>query len=136
VTAEANVEIVRRIYEDGLIDRDHEQLLALFAPDVEYVNPPEAVDSGIRRGKAEVAQALHNLSESFEAYRHVLRELYHAGDAVVALVDFCARARGSEAEIVQQEAHTWNFRDGMIVRHEWSRDPDGALSAVGLERLP
>jgi ketosteroid isomerase-like protein len=135
VTAQGNVEIVRRIYEEGLFDRDHDQLLALSAPDVEYVNPAEAVDPGIRRGKAEVAQALRNLSESFEAYRHVLRELYDAGPAVVALVDFCARARGSKAEVVQQEAHTWTFRDGMIVRHEWSRDLDGALSAVGLKRL-
>jgi hypothetical protein len=50
---EANVEVVRRIYEDGLFDLDHERLLALTAPEVEA--------------------------------RHELRELYDAGDAVVAL---------------------------------------------------
>jgi ketosteroid isomerase-like protein len=133
VNAEGNVEVVRRIYEDGLFDRDHEQLLALSAPEVEYVNPADSVDPGIRRGREEVARALRNLSESFETYRNVLREVYDAGEAVVALVDFCARARGSKAEIVQEEAHTWTFRDGMIVRLEWSRDLDVALSAVGLE---
>lgn len=99
------------------------------------MNPPEAVDSGVRRGREEVAQALRNISESFEASRHELRELYEAGDSVVALVDFCARARGSHAEIVQEEAHTWTFRDGLIVRYEWSRNLDAALAAVGLEPL-
>jgi ketosteroid isomerase-like protein len=99
------------------------------------VNPPEAVDPGIRRGRDEVAQALRNIADSFEGYRHELHELYEAGDSVVALVDFCARARGGSTEVVQREAHTWTFRDGLIVRYEWSRDPDAALAAVGLERL-
>ena len=96
------------------------------------MNPPEAVDPGVRRGREEVAQALRNISESFDAYRHELRKLYAAGDAVVALVDFHARARGSSTEIVQEEAHTWTFRDGEIVRYEWCRDLDAALAAVGL----
>jgi ketosteroid isomerase-like protein len=135
LSAEGNVDVVRRIYEGGLIDRHPEQLLELLDPEVEYVNPPEAVDPGIRRGRAEVAQAFRNIAESFEAYRHELRELYDAGDAVVALVSFCTRGRGSQVELVQEEAHTWTFRDGMIVRHEWGRDLDAALSAVGLERL-
>jgi hypothetical protein len=43
VPGDANVEVVRRIYEDGLFHLDHERLLALTAPEVEYVNPPEAV---------------------------------------------------------------------------------------------
>jgi ketosteroid isomerase-like protein len=135
MTPAGNAEIVRQIYETGLIDRDHDRLLALTDPEVEYVNPPEAVDPGIRRGKAEVAQALRNISSSFDAYRHELREVYDAGDAVVALVDFCTRSRGSEVEIVQEEAHTWTFREGRIVRHEWCRDLAAALEAVGLEPL-
>jgi ketosteroid isomerase-like protein len=135
VRAEGNAEIVRRIYEDGIFDGDPEQLLALTDPEVEYVNPPEAVDPGVRKGRAEVAVALRNLSAHFDAYRHELRDLYDAGDTVVAVVDFCARSRGSEIEIVQEEAHTWTFEDGRVVRHEWGRDIDAALEAVGLEPL-
>ena len=53
------MEIVRRIYGEGLIDRDPKRLVDHFAtPDIEYVNPPEAVDPGIRRGRAEVRLAL------------------------------------------------------------------------------
>jgi hypothetical protein len=38
-----NVELVRRVYESGLFDRDPEELLRLATPGIEYVNPPYAV---------------------------------------------------------------------------------------------
>jgi ketosteroid isomerase-like protein len=135
VRAEGNAEVVRRIYEDGIFDRDLEQLLALTDPEIEYVNPPEAVDPGIRRGRSEVARALRNISAHFDAYRHELRQLHDAGNSVVAVVDFRTRSRGSEVELVQQEAHTWTFEGGRVVRYEWGRDVDAALEAVGLEPL-
>ncbi len=128
--SQENVEIVRRIYQDGLFDHQPERVLALAAPDMEYVNPPEAVDAGVRRGTAEVARAFKNLSESFDAYRHELHELFDAGDSVVAWVSFCTRSGGSETEVVQEEAHTWTLRGGRVVRFEWGRDLKAALEAA------
>jgi ketosteroid isomerase-like protein len=96
------------------------------------VNPPEAVDPGIRRGTAEVAGAFRNLSESFDSFRHELHELFDAGDSVVASVSFCTRSGGSETEVTQQEAHTWTFRAGKVARFEWGRDLDRALESAGL----
>ena len=126
-----NVEIVRRIYDEGLIDGSPESLLEVVSPDIEYVNPPEAVDPGIRRGRADVVTALRNAAEFFDSSRHELRELFDRGDTVVAAVTFHARSRGSETEIVQEEAHTWTFRDGRILRFEWGRDLAQALEAAG-----
>ena len=127
-----NVELVRRIYEDGSFDRDPERVVHEFAAaDIEYINPPEAVESGVRRGRTEVAAALRNSSELFESARHELRELFDGGDAVVAAVSFRTRGRGSGVELVQEEAHTWTFRDGRIVRFEWGRDLGAALAAAG-----
>jgi ketosteroid isomerase-like protein len=131
--SEENVEMVRRIYAEGLIDRDPERLLDEFAtPDTEFVNPPEAVEPGIRRGRVEVAQALRSAHESFDSYRHELRDLFDCGDAVVAAVSFHARGRGSESEVVQEEVHTWTLRERRIVRFEWGRDLEKALEAAGL----
>jgi ketosteroid isomerase-like protein len=128
-----NVELVRRIYEDGLLDRDPERVVREFAiSDIEYVNPPEAVEPGIRRGSAEVVQALRNSSELFDSARHDLHELFDGGDAVVAAVSFRTRSRRSGIELVQQEAHTWTLRDGRIMRFEWGRDLRAALEAAGL----
>lgn len=79
-----NVEFVRHIYESGLFDRDPDELLQLATPDVEYVNPPYAVEPGVRRGLVAVAQAMRRFAEVWETSSHELRELYDCGDAVVA----------------------------------------------------
>ena len=130
--SQENLELVRRIYEEGLFDRDPERVVHQFAtPDIEYVNPPEAVEPGIRRGRAEVVAALRNSSELFDSSRHELHELFDRGDAVVAAVSFWTRSRRSGIELVQEEAHTWTLRDGRIVRLEWGRDLGAAVEAAG-----
>ena len=131
--SQENAELVRRIYSAGLFDGDPDQIIHEFAtPEIEYINPPEAVEPGIRRGRAQVVQALQDSREVFESARHELRELFDCGDVVVAAVSFCTRSRGSVAELVQEEAHTWTFRDGRVVRFEWGRDLRAALEAAGL----
>ena len=127
-----NVEIVRRMYEEDIFDRDVDRLLDEFAtPEIEYVNPPEAVDPGVRHGRAEVAQARGNAPAAFESWRHELHELFDCGESVVAAVSFHARSRTSGVEVAQEEAHTWTLRDGKIVRFEWGRDLQTALEAAG-----
>jgi hypothetical protein len=41
-----------------MMDRDPEELLQLATSDIEYVNPPYAVEPGVRRGPVAVAQAM------------------------------------------------------------------------------
>jgi len=127
------VALVRRIYTAGLIYRDPEGLVdELGTPDIEYVNPPYAVEPGIRRGPAEVARALRRAHELFAAPRYVIKELFDGGDIVVADLTFYVHGRGSETEAVQEEMHTWTLRDGRIARFEWGRDREMALEAAGL----
>jgi ketosteroid isomerase-like protein len=129
--SEENVETVRRIYTEGLIDRDPKRFLDDFAtPDIEYVNPPEAVDPGIRRGRAEVNLALRRARQSSASYRHELHELFDLGDTVVAAVSRHA-GRPSSTEI-QEEAHTWTLRDGKVVRFERGPNLETALEAAAL----
>ena len=128
--SQQNVEMVRHVYESGLIDRDPEELLELATPDVEYVNPPYAVEPGVRRGVAAVAQAMRRFAEVWEESRHELRELYDCGDIVVAAVSWHIRSRKSQHELVNQEAHTWTLREGRIARFEWGQDLGKALEAA------
>jgi ketosteroid isomerase-like protein len=130
-----NVEIVRRIYTEGLIDRDPKRLVDRFATsDIEYVDPPDDVDPGSRRGRTDVMLALRRARQSFSEYQHELHELFDAGDTVVAAVSFHGTARHrSKSEVIQkEEAHVWTFRDGKIVRFENGRDLKDALEAAGL----
>ena len=50
-----------------------------------------------------------------------------------AAVSWYTRSRGSESELVQEEAHSWSLRDGRIARFEWGKDLRTALEAAGLE---
>jgi ketosteroid isomerase-like protein len=130
--SQQNVEIVRRIYEQGMFGQDPGRLLDLATPDIEYVNPPDAIEPGVRRGRAEVARAVQNAHEFLDSPRYELHELFDYGDTVVAALSFYGRSRGSDNEIVQEEAHTWTLRDGRIARIEWGRDLGTALEAAGL----
>lgn len=132
--ARENVEIVRRAYEDGWYDKEPQQLFARMHSDAEFVNPVEAVESGSRSGVAEIAKALRGIEEGFDESRHELRRLYGTGDVLVADVVFVARSRGSKIDVVQDEAHTWTFREGKIARFEWGRNLAAALEAAGLGR--
>lgn len=129
--SQENVEAVRRIYDDGLIDRDPQLwLLELATPDIEYVNPPNAVEPGVRRGPAEVVRAMRGFSEVWEESRHELHELFDCGDAVVASVTWYTRSHESEKELTQEEAQTWTLREGRIARFEWGQDLAKALAVA------
>ena len=131
--SQENVEIVRHVYESGLIDRDPEELMRLATPDIEYVNPPYAVEPGVRHGLAAVAEAMRRFAEVWEESHHELRELYDCGDVVVAAVGWHVRGRGSERELVNDEAHTWTLREGRLARFEWGQDLGKALEAAALQ---
>jgi len=135
--SEDNVEIVRRIYSEGLIDRDPKRLVDHFAaPDVEYVDPPDDVDPGSRRGRTEVLLALRRARQLFVEYEHELGELFDGGDTVVAAVSLHAKAkRGSKLEVIdEEEAHIWTLRDGKVIRFENGRELKDALEAAGLSK--
>ena len=129
--SQENVELVRRIYDEGLIDQDPAWLLDLATPDIEYVNPPYAVEPGVRRGPAEVVRAMRGFAEVWDESRHELHELVDCGDTVVAAVSWYTRSRESENELNQEEAHSWTLREGRIARFEWGRDLKAALEAAG-----
>ena len=125
-------ETVRGFYEDGTFDNHPERLFALADPEIELVNPAEAVETGTRRGLADVERAWLNSREGFDESRHELRDLHGTEDVIVAEVRSVTRSGGSEIELTQDEVHSWTFRDGRIVRFEWGRDLGVALDAAGL----
>ena len=92
--AQENVDLVRRIYADGLLDNLDGQGELLRLGLQEYVNPPDAVDPGVRRGEA-VAEALSSLTRAFDRPEHRLRRTYDAGSAIVADVTYCGRGAAS-----------------------------------------
>ena len=126
-----NLDIVRRIYEvwgeegspvsSGLLD-----------PEIEWVNPPEAVEPGTRRGIEEFATAARTVADTFEEVGVEIERLMDAGERVVVIATLRGRGRGSGADVERRQGYVWTIREGKAVRFEWFNDPAKAMEAAGL----
>jgi hypothetical protein len=58
----------------------------LLAPEVEWVNPPEAVEPGIRRGTEAFDAAARRVGDIFRAVRMEIQEYREAGERALAAV--------------------------------------------------
>ena len=100
----------------------------LIAPDLEYVNPPYAVESGTRRSRSMLAK----VREVYPDFRLEPERFVDAGEDVVVI----GTARGTAARGVEaqwRQGYVWTVRDGRAIRFRWFNDPKEALEAVGLE---
>ena len=123
--SQANVEVVRSIYE--LWSRQ-ESARHLIDPQLEYVNPSYAVESGTQRGRS----TLGKVREVYPDFRVDPERFLDAGEDVVVI----GIARGTSASGVQaqwRQGYVWTIRDGRAVRFRWFNNPDEALEAVGLQ---
>jgi uncharacterized protein len=121
--SQENVELVRSIYARWA---KHESARDLIDPDIEYVNPPYAVESGTRHGR----EALGKVREVFPDFRVEPERFVDAGDEVVVI----GTARGTAASGVEaqwRQGYVWTVRDGRAIRFRWFNDPDEALGSVG-----
>jgi ketosteroid isomerase-like protein len=121
-----NVELVGRIY--ALWDRG-ESARELIDRDLEYVNPPNAVESGVRFGRKSLAA----IRDVYPDFRFEPERFVDAGDEVVVTgVAHGTTSSGLEAQ--WRQGYVWTIRDGRAVRFRWFNDPAEALEAVGLKR--
>jgi ketosteroid isomerase-like protein len=122
--SEQNVEIVRAIYTRWSKD---ESARHLIDPDVEYVNPPYAVESGVRHGRT----ALGKIRDVYPDFRVEPERFIDAGEDVVVI----GVARGTSASGVEakwRQGYVWTVQDGKAIRFRWFNQPSEALGAVGL----
>jgi ketosteroid isomerase-like protein len=122
--SEENVAVVRAIYEawEQRASTDH-----LVAPDLEYVNPPYAVEGGTVRDR----RALGRVLDVYSDFRIEDKQFIDAGDDVVVI----GLARGTGASGVRielRQGYIWTIEAGRAVRFRWFNDPDEALRAAGL----
>jgi ketosteroid isomerase-like protein len=122
--SDENLELVRAIYRlwDEGGSTSH-----LIDPDLEYVNPPYAVESGTRRDR----RTLTKIREVYPDFRVEPERFVDAGEEIVVI----GTARGTSASGVEaqwRQGYVWTVRDGRAVRFRWFNRPSEALEAVGL----
>ena len=129
--SDENVEIVRSFYRAWARD-DFPGPAELMDPEIEYINPPGAVEPGTRRGLAAFRKAVEKVFEGWEAWEMEPEEFKAVGDQVVVVLSYKARGRKSGAQIEGRESALWTVRDGKVLRYAWFRDPAEAADAAGL----
>jgi ketosteroid isomerase-like protein len=123
---EENVALVRGMYDAWLRG---ESARRWIAADLEYVNPPDAVEAGTVRGR----RRLGAWRDAYDLFRIEPERIEAVGpEDVVVVAKVTIRGRGSQAEVVTEQGYVWTIRDGQAVRFRWFRDPAEALDEVGL----
>ena len=124
------MEIVKRIY--AAWDGGSPLSSGLLAEEIEWVNPNEAVEPGIRRGVAAFGEAAESVTATFEGARVHFEKFIDAGEKVVVIGTLRGIGQGSGMEIGAQQGYVWTIRDGKAVRFEWFNDPSKAFESAGL----
>jgi ketosteroid isomerase-like protein len=124
-----NVEVVLAYY-DALNAGDVERAMSLCDPKVEYVNPDDAAEPGIRRGAAQYRKVLEGLPVTFADYHCDVRSITSRGDQVLVVEESSGRGRVSEVPFAAIHGHLFTLRDGLIVRFAWFRDVEEMRSAA------
>jgi ketosteroid isomerase-like protein len=104
----------------------------LMDPEVEYVNPPYAVEPGTRRGYDGFALAAGSIHAVYPDRRLVPLEFHDAGDRVAVRARVIACGTASGLEVDTERGYVLTVRDGRVVRFAWFNEPHEALAAVGL----
>lgn len=129
--SQENVDAVRRIY--AVWEKEGSPVSSgLLDPNIEWVNPPDAIERGTRRGLEEFTTAVGAVGETFDGVRVDIDEMLDAGDQVVVLATLHGRGRGSGADVERRQGYVWTLRDGKVIRFEWFNNFDDALIAAGI----
>jgi ketosteroid isomerase-like protein len=129
--SQENVAIVKRLYE-AWQEHGFGVVPALMDPEIEWVNPPDAVEPGTRHGHAGFAEAAGSFSSVYSESRVTDATFYDAGERIAVTASMASRGAGSEFPIDSQRGYVFDVRDGRVTRFAWFTDPAEALEAVGL----
>lgn len=110
---------------------NHETLLSILSPDVEWIVPDILLATPPVPGRAGVAAFLMEQTEPFDEFRLEAERYERAGDRVVVVVRQHARGRASGLEVEIRVAQLWTLGDdGLIARFEGFPNAEEALTAL------
>ena len=121
------VEVGRAIYDawrDGRSARD------FIDANVEYVNPPDAVEPGVRHGRRWFAAIRGSYDD---VVVEPLAYIDAPDDDVIVTARVTGRGRTSGFPVEWRQGYVWTIQDGVAVRFRWFSRPEDAFRAVGME---
>ena len=132
----SNTEIVKKAYE-CFGKGDVVGLLELYSEDVSWTTPKvdNAVYSGARTGKADVAEFFQLLNESEEFSEFEPTEFIAEGDKVVVLGKFTATIKATGKTFSSEWVHVTTVMDGKITGFQEFFDTAAANEAHQLHAV-
>jgi len=129
-----NEELARRAYEvinrSESVDAVMAGLEDLMDPEVELINPADAIEGGTRKGLAGMRTAFENFFAGAGNRATIeLEQVHERGDRVFVRARIHAKGPSSGAEVVGPPTgiiHT--LRDGRLIRMEWHFNADEAFA--------
>jgi ketosteroid isomerase-like protein len=123
--SQTNVELVRGIYAAW---RAGTSARGFMDADIEYVNPPDAVETGTLRGPG----SFRLIRDAYDDVEVRPTRFIDAGDDVVVVAILTGVSHEARIPVERQQGHVWTIRDGKAIRFRWFSTADEALAAVGL----
>ena len=104
----------------------------LLDQDAEWVNPPDAVEGGTRRGFDAFNDAISNVFAAWDDVHFDTERVIEDGDVVVALGALRGHIRGPGMAVEAQHGEIWTFRDSRVIRMQWFNTHTEALQNAGV----
>ena len=123
--SQENVEVVRSIYAAWLAGTSAR---GFMDSEIEYVNPPDAVETGTLRGP----ESFRLIRDAYDDVQVRPERFVDVGDDVVVVAKLTGTSRGARVPIEREQGYVWTIRDGKAIRFRWFNTAPEALEAVGL----
>jgi ketosteroid isomerase-like protein len=123
--SQENVDVVRSIYAAWLAGTSARGFMDV---DIEYENPPDAVETGTLRGPASFGL----IRDAYDDVEVRPTRFIDAGDDVVVVATLTGVSRGARIPVEREQGYVWTIQDGKASRFRWFSKPREALEAVGL----
>jgi uncharacterized protein len=114
-----NIVVVRQLYEAR---GNPEVIRQVLAPDVRWEVVPGFPHSDVYQGLSGVGDFFTRLFGDFEDWHTEPSEFFEAGDRVIAIGTYSARAKATGKSFKARFAHVWTMRDGLIARLQQCAD--------------
>jgi ketosteroid isomerase-like protein len=124
--SQENVDLVRSIYAAWLAGTSAR---GFMDAEIEYVNPPDAVETGTLRGPGSFGL----IRDAYDDVEVRPERFVDAGDDVVVVATVTGISRGGRIPIEREQGYVWTVQDGKAIRFRWFNSAAQALDAVGLE---
>ena len=96
--------------------RDLDALLALTDPEARYVNAPEAIEPGTRRGHDQLARAFRSQWEGLADSRQEIVRTHPRGHEIITEGRLVREMPGSDARLANRILLAWTVRDGRVTQ--------------------